>query len=88
MSDYRDLRKDHPEWPARLKDWEGRSVRLKYTITTLGGVEFKAGDILQVYSQWRGHLHLEHPSNRKKIIGESTIRKVHLASVELLPEKE
>lgn len=91
MSDYKDLRRDHPEWPARLKDWVGRSVRLERKMTTRGGTEFKAGKVMRVYSQWRGHLHLQDPAKRKKVAGGfvvHVIRQVPLFCVELLPEKE
>lgn len=64
----------------KLRDYLGRSVRLRRSIETRNGNRFAGGDVLKVTSYWRGKFTLEDPKNFRRVI-----RQVDPAEVKLLP---
>jgi hypothetical protein len=65
----------------KISDYVGKLVRLKITVTTLGGMEHRAGGEYQVVGHWRGRLNLDQVGTRV------TLRSVDPSLVEIVPEQ-
>jgi len=78
---YRHWIKSHSEWPKKIKDANGRKVRLVKQLQTKGGEVFSEGLVMTIESTYRGRLMLKHLTDPRAVI-----RKVDLFDVELLKD--
>jgi hypothetical protein len=79
--DYREFQRRNPEWPKRLKDADGRMVRLKKKVQRRDGREFAERTVAKLYGTWRGRISLQRLDGK-----EIMIRGIHPGMVEMLSE--
>jgi len=49
-------------------EYVGKRVKLLRDLTTVGGVKFKAGEVMDCYNIWHGHLNLSDAHNPPRCI--------------------
>lgn len=76
---YRYWQKKHPEWPKKIADVKGRTVRLLCNLETRGGQTFSEGLLMRVDGVYRGRLYLCHLTDPRAVI-----RQVDVSDVKLL----